>query len=288
MEERKSRIAAATTEARQGALSKDGFASLPPDEKEIYYQAYSVDKQALPPFAYRDIDGRNAFLSGYSAWEKSQGKTGRDIVAGRAEQKSLTTSLTTQEKARGMMGGFVRNIDKQIDRMDEIGKDFVSRYGMRALDKPMVELRRSVIGSPEENIIDAYFTEISNEIGKLSTSSQASISELSVEAQKKWGKIHDPNLSFRDRMKILEETRHMANMRVESADEELRATKDKMSGSNAGGAQPSRNAPQKSSISQTDALKILINKNKIPLEKGVEALVKAGMNRDQAMKELSQ
>jgi len=238
MEERKSRIAAATTEARQGALSKSGFASLPLDEKEIYYQAYSVDKQALPPFAYRDIDGRNAFLSGYSAWEKSQGKTGRDIVAGRAEQKSLTTSLTTQEKARGMMGGFARNIEKQIDRVSEVGNSLVDRVGVRALDMPMRKLKTSVVGSGNERIVEAYLTEISNEIGKLSTGSQASIAELSVGAQEKWAKIHDPNLSFNELKKILEETRDMARMRIESADEELRATKDKMSGGSTGGGQP--------------------------------------------------
>jgi len=142
----------------------------------------------------------------------------------RATVKGVTGSILQQTKQRGAAGSFIKNIDAQVNRVDEIMQDLVKRVGVRALDIPRRALVKNVIGSGHENVIEAYLTEISNEIGKLSTNSQASVRELSVEAQEKWGKIHDVNLSFRELRKILTETKHMGALRLESIDDELEET----------------------------------------------------------------
>jgi len=123
-----------------------------------------------------------------------------------------------------MMGSFVKNLTKQLDRTDEMMKDVISRIGVRAIDLPMREIKTRVKGSGHEKALEAYLIEISNEIGKLSTGSAASIRELSTDAQERWAKIHDPNLSFKQLKIILDETRKMADMRLESTDNEITET----------------------------------------------------------------
>jgi hypothetical protein len=144
----------------------------------------------------------------------------------RVKVAAIKSSLTQQQKNRGMMGSFVKNISKQVDRMENIGKDIVSRLGIRALDLPKRELVRRAKGSANENIIQAYMKEIGAEIAKLSQGSAASIQQLPEENRKEWERIHDPNLSMKELMKILNETNQMANMRLDSVDDEITETID--------------------------------------------------------------
>lgn len=144
-----------------------------------------------------------------------------------AAYKALSSSLRTQEKQRGMMGSFVRNLNKQITRVDEMGQE-LGRLGVRVLDLPKREAITRLKGSGAEKAYEAYMLEISNEIAKLSTGSSQSIRELSTDAQERWGKIHDPNLSINEMKKILSETRTMAQMRITSTDEELQFTRDRI------------------------------------------------------------
>jgi len=220
MEKRQIRIA----QAGQG-----GFGTIPEDSKNIFYEQYYRTKQ-LPPFATRDAQSRNSFIEGFANWAKSSGIEGADVIAQRAESDALTKSIANQEKVRGMMGGFVRNLNKQVDRVGQIGNDLVSRVGVRVLDLPIRELLTRFVGSGQEQVLESYLAEISNEIGKLSTGSSASVAELSTEAQKRWNKIHDPNLSMKELKKILDETQHQANMRITSSEEELKSTKQRLSG----------------------------------------------------------
>jgi hypothetical protein len=218
------------------------FKELPFDSQELYYEQYYRTK-TIPPFAYRDAQSRNAFIQGFSEWAKRNNIQGADVVAQRAEVDALTKSQANQEKVRGMMGGFVRNINKQVDRVDQIGQDLVSRVGVRALDLPIRELKTRFAGSGQERVLESYLMEISNEIGKLSTGSSASIAELSAEAQKRWSGVHDPNLSINELKKILDATREQANMRITSSDEELKYTRERLGGGKNNPAGPRDIAP---------------------------------------------
>ena len=156
------------------------------------------------------------------------GDSPQDVATRTNVRKGLASSLSNQEKQIGMMGGFVKNLDKQVDRVSEIEQDMISRVGVRALDMPIREIKTRFAGSGNEKVLEAYTTEISNEIGKLSTGSSASVRELSVEAQDRWAKIHDPNLSFKELKTILEETKHMGQMRLESSQQERDYTTDRL------------------------------------------------------------
>jgi len=144
----------------------------------------------------------------------------------RATASTVKGSLALQQKQRGMMGSFVANLDKQVNRVDKIMTDVVKRVGVRAIDLPLRELRTRVVGSGQEKVVEAYLIEISNEIGKLSTGSSASVRELSTEAQDRWAKIHDPNLSIKELKIILDETKAMGKMRLDSTDQEINRTSD--------------------------------------------------------------
>lgn len=183
-----------------------------------------------PDFGWGKDAGRSRaqFQREYAEWNIGKGVSGAEAGAVSSEFKAKQMSVRNQEKIRGMMGGFVRNMDKQVVRVDELFDKIVQRVGVRALDWPLREIKTRAIGSGNEAIIEAYLLEISNEIGKLSTGSAASIQELSKEAQVKWAKIHDPNLSPREIKKILTETRHMGKLRLDSSDEEIKKTLDDM------------------------------------------------------------
>lgn len=182
----------------------------------------------MPALGMGNAQMRSKIINAAAAWLKEQGVDPTDVPGLQADVTGEGKSLANQQKIRGMMGGFVRNMDKQIDRVERIHTDIAKRVGVRALDMPIRELRKRFMGSGNEAILEAYMVEISNEIGKLSTGSAASIRELSVDAQERWAKIHDPNLSFNELIKILKETKHMGKLRLQGADEEIQATKGRM------------------------------------------------------------
>ena len=67
---------------------------------------------------------------------------------------------------------------------------------------------------------------ISAEISKLSQGATQSIAQLSDTQQREWDRIHDPNLSLKELLIVLDGTREMANMRIQSTDEEIKETMD--------------------------------------------------------------
>lgn len=141
-----------------------------------------------------------------------------------AIKKSLNSSLMQQQKNRGMMGSFVKNINLQVDKLEEMSNDIISRVGVRALDVPRRLLVTKYIGSGFENVFTAYMKEVSAEIQKLSQGSTASVAQLPEANRGEWEAIHDPNLSINELKKVLEGTREMANMRLSSVDREISDT----------------------------------------------------------------
>jgi len=144
-----------------------------------------------------------------------------NFVAPRVRASAIKSSMLQQEKQFGAAGSFVRNINKQITRVEEIGNDIVTRFGVRIYDLPRRELLRSVKGSGHENVMEAYMKEISTEILKLSSGSAASVALPPEANREQWEKIHDANLSMKELLIVLNETRDMANMRIESFRENI-------------------------------------------------------------------
>lgn len=151
-----------------------------------------------------------------------------NFVQPRAITASLRSSMLQQQKNRGMMGSFVRNINKQVGKLENISQDIVSRVGVRALDLPKREFLTRFVGSGHERVFEAYMKEVSAEIAKLAQGSAASIAQLPEENRKEWERIHDVNLSFGEIITILKGTREMANIRLQSVQDELDDTVGQM------------------------------------------------------------
>ena len=154
---------------------------------------------------------------------------GFNFTQPRAMYNSLKSSLAQQQKNRGAMGSFVGNINGQVDKLDTMFKDIINRVGVRGLDVPLRELNTRFIGSGHENVLAAYMKEVSAEINKLSQGSAASIAQLPEQSRMEWEKIHDVNLPLKEIRKVLEGTREMANIRLNSVDEEIDQTIDQLS-----------------------------------------------------------
>jgi len=192
---------------------------------------YVATKGEFPPESTRffrnagaQADINNRVISKLNEWNVN----GADRVVQNASFKAGQSSLAFQEKQRGAAESFANNLNVQIDKVNSMMNDVIKRVGTRAVDMPLVALKKVFIGSGQERVLESYLMEISREIGKLSTGSQASIAELSVDAQKKWDKIHDPNLSMKELKKILEATRDQATIRVKSIDDEINVTKKRL------------------------------------------------------------
>ena len=152
-----------------------------------------------------------------------------NFVQPRAIEKSLSASLVQQQKNRGSMGSFVQNIGGQLDKVDEIMTDIIKRTGVRYIDLPWREIHTKAVGSGHEKVLEAYMKEISVEIFKLSQGSTASVALLPEAGRQEWEAIHDVNLSYPELKKVLVGTRDMANIRLKSVNDEIKATVSNLS-----------------------------------------------------------
>ncbi len=229
------------TEGQKGMLSNDTL--------EQAYQYVKAKGEFAPEIArlFRVPGAQLEVMDYVSKRTKEEGAPGEERVVKGAIQKSVTSSLAFQEKQRGAMGSFVTNINKQINRVEEIEKD-ISRLGVRFLDVPVRELVARAKGSGKERALESYISEISSEISKLQQGSQASIQQLPVETQKKWDKIHDLYLPWSELKIVMENTRTQANDRITSVDDEIKFTQDKLRGY--GGAVEKRKVESLSNKSQ--------------------------------------
>lgn len=210
----------------------------------LNYMAEIYEKTGQVPafgFGAAGAKQRSDFWNTVAMRAKDRGDTGAEQVARAAETKSLQVSLNQQQKNRGMMGGFVTNINGQVDKLEKMSQDIVKRVGIRALDVPLRELNTRFVGSGNENVFAAYMKEVSAEINKLSQGATASVAQLPEQNRQEWEKIHDVNLSMRELLKVLKGTKEMANIRLGSADKEITATMAKISGKGAGQANSGMN-----------------------------------------------
>jgi hypothetical protein len=202
------------------------FTDTTPEEQATWYELYHTRKE-VPPFSSRDVEGRRAFVKGYTQYLKSQGLTPTEAAVDKITMDSFSGSLKSQQKMAGLMSSFVTNINKQIDQVKALYKRN-DRTSLRLLNIPIVALRKIALGSGDEAVKASYLLEISSEIGKLSTGSSQSVAELSQGARERWDKIHDTNLSLANISTILDATREQANMRIQSVKEEIASTIEEM------------------------------------------------------------
>jgi len=217
-----------------------GNAPLSPDqEKSAQSYAKALREGRLAGIdqvpAFRGMRDRVMHL--VESGTESSGENPISYVGDKAGSKAVAGSLAQQEKQRGAMGGFVRNLDKQVARVEKLSNS-LSTFDTRLLNVPLRAVRGRIAGSPDQAKYEMYLTEIESEIGKLATGSTGSVKELSEGAQEKWAKIHDKNLSIKDMLELLKETSHAGHLRMESVQEEIKDTESRAQRVSGSGAVP--------------------------------------------------
>ncbi len=202
-----------TTIINQANTDKESFNSWLPEEKE---QAFGYNMiTGKPPENARGMraNDRQAYAKGYAKWQLEKGYKPSDVALMQADYRAGNMSLSNMTKQEAPMSAFVGNINRQIEKVRQL-YDNNDRVGLRLIDKPVRDLKLLAKGSGDEAVKASYLLEISNEIGKLSSGASASVQQLSDSAKEDWKKVHDPNLSFKEIMKVVNATRDQANMRI--------------------------------------------------------------------------
>jgi len=203
-----------------------GFKTWTPEAKTQEFMEHMIT--GTPPVNTRGLAGgdRQQYAKEFAQWKVDKGITPQVASALKSDYKANDMSLKNMTKQEAPMSAFVLNINKQIGKLQELYTD-ANRTGLRVFDYPIRELTMKAKGSGKEASIASYLLEVSNEIGKLSSGASASVQQLSDSAKEDWKKVHDPNLSMKEILLVLNSTRDQANMRMSTwreAKEEVRKT----------------------------------------------------------------
>ena len=208
--------------AQEDRAQQKSFAGWDPEVKESAFKDFLLTGKE-PKFAWGDKNSYTAFTKEYYGWLNKKGTTIGGTAATRASYKSDVHSLQVQQRIYDMMDSFTTNLGKQIAEVKTRYKA-LPRTSMKLFNMPIRELRKYVTGSGDEAAVKSFLIEISNEIGKLSTGSAASIRELGEQAQKQWKEVHDETLSYSDLSKVLDSTEQQAGMRMKSSEDVIDKT----------------------------------------------------------------
>jgi len=203
-----------------------GFKSWTPEAKQQEFMEHMIT--GTPPVNTRGLAGgdRQQYAKEFAQWKVDRGFTPQDAALMKTDYKAGDMSLKNMAKQEAPMSAFVLNINKQVNKLEELFKD-ADRSGLRLADLPLRDLRVKAKGSGKEAVLASYLLEVSNEIGKLSSGASASVQQLSDSAKEDWKKVHDVNLSPREIMYVLNATKDQANMRMTTwreAKQEVRKT----------------------------------------------------------------
>lgn len=160
----------------------------------------------------------------------------REAGARAAEFGAGKKAMDAQEKGYTFAEGFIRNLDKQANRIQQLlGQDEVKqldsalwRFGIRFVDVPLNQIKWYLKGDVNEAKLNMYVTEVSTEIAKIASGSQQSIREVSPAMAQRWNDIHDRNLSIKEISEIIKESQQSAHMRLNSLDEALQRSGSKL------------------------------------------------------------
>lgn len=210
-------------------LPNKSFAEWEEPAKEQEFKNYIVSGTNTKNFSTRDAKSTNEFKEGLAKYQIEHGIDETAMRAIRAEANSLETSLKKQQPNRDMANSFVDNIGGQLREIEKLYNE-IDRTNAKIANVPIRALATQIKGSGKEQALASYLMEVSREIGKLSTGSQSSIAELSVETQKKWDKIHDGTLPWKEMKDVLEATRKQSEIRLQSLDNTIKNTQQKFDG----------------------------------------------------------
>lgn len=144
-----------------------------------------------------------------------------------ATQKSDMSALRDLTKRRELIGSFTSRIDANT----KVVENLATKYGntdARLLNIPINKLKQ-YMGSGEYASLQLALRSLSNEIAKVESGSLG-IAEVSVQQSEAMNKIHDPNLSIADMIKVLETGKLLSKTSMGAIDSQVSNLKGRMKG----------------------------------------------------------
>jgi hypothetical protein len=144
-----------------------------------------------------------------------------------ATQKSDMSALRDLTKRRELIGSFTSRIDANT----KVVENLATKYGnsdARLLNIPINKLKQ-YMGSGEYASLQLALRSLSNEIAKVESGSLG-IAEVSVQQSEAMNKIHDPNLSIADMIKVLETGKLLSRTSMEAIGSQVSGLKGRMKG----------------------------------------------------------
>lgn len=213
--------------------SADDFENWDPMSKEMAYRDYLIDPQKNRPLFGGGTKGQQAykqFTKGFYEWRIKEAINTGDVATLRSSRSGLEKSIDQQTKNQGMMGSYIKNMAAQETRLNEILND-ITRIDARILNVPYREWKTKFKGTVNENKLNMYSTEISNEATRLSSGNAQSIAQLPEGARDHWEtKIHDINLTVPDLRELYHETVHAGQIRYQSVNDQLKESQGLLQG----------------------------------------------------------
>ncbi len=194
--------------------------------EKINEMALTVADTGKYPFSGRSDDVREANAKLKSiAMDINKEKGISDIQAefDIMDRKAMTQSINAQIKKKGSMLSFAKNIDKQVSKLEKVGKK-LKTYKNRLANVAKNRILEKV-GDADRAVVKLLMGELEEEIGKLASGATESVAALTDAGREKWRKIFDPDLSFEEMMQVVYESKEVAHMRVESMNEAIKESK---------------------------------------------------------------
>ena len=216
------------------------FANLAPDKKDIWYEQYKVTGK-LPPFAWKDKEGRDSFIEGYADYLASTGTSGIDAAVEKAKYSANSSALRDLTKREQLVSSFTNRIDANSKVVENLARKY-EQTNSRLLNVPINALKAQ-LGSGEWQSLNLALTSLSNEIAKVESGSLG-IAEVSVSQAERMAKIHDPNLSVNDLMKVINTGKELSKTSKQAFKQQKMDLETEMKGKSGEGETPAAsNAP---------------------------------------------
>lgn len=187
---------------------------------------YMVTGQ-MPALGMGSKEARADIMNAKSRIMKEKGYDENSVITMQRRYAAIGKSYDKQVASRDTMESFVTNIGEQSDKITSLMSE-LQRTDAKLLNVPIVEAKKRIKGSGQEQVLNMLLTEISTEASKIASGAQQSIAEPSVQAQERWNKIHDGTLPIKDLKQVIDMTVDLANTRLGSVNKTLSRTEADM------------------------------------------------------------
>lgn len=154
----------------------------------------------------------------------------RQYGLARLDYKTIGSALNKQVPRLASMESFVKNIDKQVARVETDVLPALKRVDSKIANMPLKWWETHVPGNADENILSMYAKEISAEIQRLSAGSADSIATLPEGNRMEWEKVHDTTLPISEIARVFRETSHAGHMRYDTLYDVVQTLREEVGG----------------------------------------------------------